>query len=399
MTPPLLLTIFDVLVFIVVVVPLLFLARHRNAIPKLPSSAEAISLPRLSVVIPARDEGTTIERAARSLLAQDYPAFEVIVVDDRSSDATGDVLRELGAKDGRLSVIRVDALPEGWLGKNHALWRGAERANGDWLLFTDADVVFAQGALRRAVAYAVGEKLDHLTLAPRLVARGLALRAFVAFFGYAFVALWGAYLANDPKSKRGVGIGAFNLFRKDAYARIGTMRALSLRPDDDIRLGRRLRGFGFRQRVLNGNQILSVEWYPSLGAAIRGLEKSMYSGMEYRAVDAVGVLLYLLATMVWPFVGVVLLDGIDRVLLGIVVVCLMAALLETYRQSMSPRLGPAAVAVALLLPFSALCFGLAIARSVYLAETRGVRWRGTTYPLALLRAQSGLEGIAANRSR
>jgi hypothetical protein len=309
------------------------------------------------------------------------------------------VLGELQASDARLVVLRVDELPAGWLGKNHALWRGADRANGEWLLFTDADVVFAQGALRQGVAYATAESLDHLTLAPRLVARGLALRAFVAFFGYAFVALWGAHLANDPKSKRGVGIGAFNLFRKEAYERIGTMRALSLRPDDDIRLGRRLRGFGFRQRVLNGNELLSVEWYPSLTAAISGLEKSMYSSMEYRVGDAIGVLLYLGVTMVWPFVGVFVLGGIDRILLGVVVACLMAALLETYRQSMSTRLSPAALLVAVLLPFSAACFAWAIVRSVFLAETRGIRWRGTTYPLSLLRAQSGLEGIAANRSR
>jgi hypothetical protein len=301
-------------------------------------------------------------------------------------------------KDRRLLVLRVDELPAGWLGKNHALWRGAERSTGEWLLFTDADVLFAPGALRKAVAYAAAERLDHLTLAPRLVARGLPLRAFVAFFGYAFIALWGAYLANDPKSTRGVGIGAFNLVRRSAYERIGTMRALSLRPDDDIRLGRRLRAFGFRQRVLNGNDLLSVEWYPSLGAAIRGLEKSMYPSMEYRVVDAVGVLLYLGATMVWPFVGVLLLGGIDRVLLAVVVACLMAGFLETYRQSMRP-LSPSALVLALLLPLSAVCFGYAIARSVYLAETRGVRWRGTTYPLSLLRAQSGLEGTAANRRR
>ncbi|HVD31836.1 MAG TPA: glycosyltransferase [Methylomirabilota bacterium] len=399
MTPPLALTVFDALVFLAVVVPFLLLIRHRNAIPKLPALQEPSRLPRLSVVVPARDEGSTIGRALGSLLGQDYPDLEIIVVDDRSSDATGEVLRELAAKDSRLLVLRVDELPAGWLGKNHALWRGADRASGEWLLFTDADVVFGQGALRRALAYAIAEGLDHLTLAPRLVARGIALRAFVAFFGYAFVALWGAYLANDPKSERGVGIGAFNLVRRSAYERIGTMRALSLRPDDDIRLGRRLRGFGFRQRVLNGNELLSIEWYPSLSSAISGLEKSMYSSMEYRLIDAVGVLVYLVAIMVWPFVGVLLLGGIDRVLLATVVACLMAALLETYRQSMSPTLTPTALVVALLLPFSAACFGWAIVRSVYLAETRGVRWRGTTYPLSLLRAQSGLEGIAANRSR
>jgi glycosyltransferase involved in cell wall biosynthesis len=399
MTAPLVLTLFDSLVFLAVVVPFFLLIRHRNAIPNLPALGEPLTLPRVSVVVAARDEGSTIGRAVGSLLAQDYPDLEVIVVDDRSSDTTAQVLRELAGQDRRLAVLRVDDLPAGWLGKNHALWRGADRANGEWLLFTDADVVFAPGALRQAVAYATVETLDHLTLAPHLVARGLALRAFVAFFGYAFIALWGAYLANDPKSKRGVGIGAFNLVRRSAYERIGTMRALSLRPDDDIRLGRRLRGFGFRQRVLNGNRLLSVEWYPSLSAAIKGLEKSMYSSMEYRVVDAVEVLIYLGATMVWPFVGVLLLGGIDRVLLAVVVACLLAALIETYRQSMSLRLTPSALAIALLLPFSATCFAWAIVRSVYLAETRGVRWRGTTYPLSLLRAQSGLEGIAANRSR
>jgi len=121
--------------------------------------------------------------------------------------------------------------------------------------------------------------------------------------------------------------------------------------------------------------------------------------MEYRVVDAALVVILLFATMVWPFLGVILLDGADRVLLSVVVVCLMAGLVETYRQSMSPTLTPSALVIALLMPFAAACFAWAIARSVYLAETRGVRWRGTTYPLSLLRAQSGLEGTAANRSR
>ena len=398
MTAPLL-TIFDALVFVAVVVPFVLLIRRRSAIPRLPEAAGHPALPRVSVVVPARDEASAIGRAVASLLAQDYADFEVIVVDDRSSDTTGDVVRELTAKDPRVEALRVDALPAGWLGKNHALWRGADLATGEWLLFTDADVIFAPGALRRAVAYATAHELDHLTLAPRLVARGLALRAFVAFFGFTFIALWRAYLANDPTSKRGVGIGAFNLVRRAAYEKIGTMRALSLRPDDDIRLGRRLRAFGFRQRVLNGNELLSVEWYPSLRAAIAGLEKSIYSTMEYRVVDAALVVILLFATMVWPFLGIILLDGVDRVLLSVVVVCLMAGLVETYRQSMSPTLTPSTLVIALLMPFAAACFAWAIARSVYLAETRGVRWRGTTYPLSLLRAQSGLEGTAANRSR
>ena len=387
------LAILDALVFIAVVVPFILLVRHRGAIPALPAVKAPGALPSLSVIVPARNEATAIGRALASVLAQDYPGLEIVAVDDRSTDGTGDVLRELAAANPSLRVLRIDDLPSGWLGKNHALWRGAQRSRGTWLLFTDADVVFAPGALRRALAYALAERLDHLTLAPRLVSRSFMLGAFVAFFAYAFVALWGAYLANDPNSKRGVGVGAFNLVRREAYEAIGTMAALSLRPDDDIRLGRRLRAFGFRQRVLNGREWLSVSWYPSLAAAVRGLEKSMFSSLEYRLVDAGAVVLFIISTMVWPFVGVIVLDGIDRALLAMVVVCQLAGFLETYRQSMG-RIDARAVAQAALLPITALLFAYAIVRATYLALVTGrVTWRDTAYPLAELRAQTGLEGV------
>lgn len=374
------------------VVPFALLVRHRDAIPRLPELAAPVGLPSLSVVVPARNEEAGIRAALTSLLSQDYPGLEVVAVDDRSTDGTGDALRQAAASAPALRVLRIDDLPAGWLGKNHALWRGAAIARGQWLLFTDADVVFAPGALRRAVALALAERLDHLTLAPLIVARGLLLRAFVAFFGYAFITLWGAYRANDPKSRRGVGIGAFNLVRRDAYEAIGTMAALSLRPDDDIRLGRRIRAFGFRQRVLNGRDVIAVAWYPSVGEAVRGLEKSMFASVEYRLADALGSVLFIVATMVWPYVGVVLVDGLDRAVLGVAIACLVAGLTETYRQSMGP-LVPRSIASVALLPVSALLFCFIIARATAIALATGtVTWRDTDYGLAELRAQSGLEG-------
>jgi len=109
--------------------------------------------PRVSVVVPSRDEAEAIEAAAQSLLVQDYPELELIAVDDRSSDGTGAILDRLAAADRRLGVVHVDALPEDWLGKNHACHRGAERATGEWLLFTAGDVVFAPGALRRVAGW------------------------------------------------------------------------------------------------------------------------------------------------------------------------------------------------------------------------------------------------------
>jgi hypothetical protein len=194
-----------------------------------------------------------------------------------------------------------------------------------------------------------------------------------------------------------VGVGAFNLVRRRAYDAIGTMRALSLRPDDDIRLGRRLRAFGFRQRVLNGRELISVEWYPSLRAAVSGLEKSLYASTEYRAFDAAAVVLFIAATMVWPYAGVVVLGGVDRILLAVVVLCLAAGCAETHRQSIGPLTAKGIAAVALF-PVAAVSFAFAIVRSAFLAERRGITWRGTVYPLSLLRSQTGLEGAPSATS-
>ncbi len=130
--------------------------------------------PSASVVVPARDEEAVVGEALGSLLDQDYPgSLEVLVVDDRSTDRTGEIIAGLAARyPERLTALRVDDLPEGWLGKNHALYRGAEEARAEWLLFTDADVRFAPGCIKEAVYYALSENLDHLTLSPELVRGG-----------------------------------------------------------------------------------------------------------------------------------------------------------------------------------------------------------------------------------
>jgi cellulose synthase/poly-beta-1,6-N-acetylglucosamine synthase-like glycosyltransferase len=208
--------------------------------------------PFVSVVVAARDEREAVEAALRSLLEQDYPGrLEVIAVDDRSTDGTGDIMAGLAAgRSGRLRHLRVDGLPEGWLGKNHALWVGAGEAEGGWLLFTDADVRFGPDCVELAVRHAVNEGLDHLALAPELVSRGTALKSFVAAFVLAFEVTQRPWRVSDSDAKESVGVGAFNLVRREAYEGAGTHEAVRMRPDDDLRLGRALKEAGFRQAVL-----------------------------------------------------------------------------------------------------------------------------------------------------
>src|SRR5947199_2314204 len=209
-------------------------------------------LPRVSIIIPARNEERNLEEALRSILALDYDNLEIDVVDDRSTDRTGEILDRLAAVEPRLRVVHVRELPPGWLGKNHALWLGAEKATGDFLLFTDADVVFEPSALRRAVGAMVSDGLDHLTASPEIARPSVLFELFIGAFSLFFALFTKPWKVRDPRSPHHVGIGAFNLVRAAAYRAAGGHRAIAMRPDDDLKLGKLLKTRGFRSELVFG---------------------------------------------------------------------------------------------------------------------------------------------------
>lgn len=347
-------------------------------------------LPRLSVIVPALNEEEQLAAAVESMLRQDYPDLELVLVNDRSTDSTGNVMAALeGRYPGRVRVVTVEHLPPGWLGKNHALWVGTQQATGQWLLFTDADVVFDPTCFRRAVGYCQQHGLDHLTMFPRLTGQGYLATAFVSFFATMFMIGERPHAANNPKSKHGVGIGSFNLLRSTTYQAVGTHQAISLRPDDDLRLGRRIRKLGFRQQIVSGIGMASVQWYSSVGEAIRGLEKNMFANFDYRVVKTTGMAASLLVGNLCPYVALWFSTGAARWLwlAGMAaqwVVVLYGGYLSGHRR---------AFLYLPLLPWLFVLTAYAIARSMVLALSRGgIYWRGTFYPLQLLRSQTGYEG-------
>lgn len=370
-----------------------YLIRARLGIPRLsqvvtPSASTTPTPPRLSVIIPARNEADRLLEAATSILRQEYPALEIILVNDRSTDGTSAIMAALAAAHpDRVRVVTVEHLPPGWLGKNHALWVGARRATGAWLLFTDADVVFEPGCFRQAVAYAEEHGLDHLALYPQVQARGYWLEAFVSFFVYGFLSGSRPHLATDPKSAVGIGIGGFNLLRRTAYEAIGTHQAISLRPDDDLRLGRRIKLFGFRQGLVFGVDLARVEWYPTLAAAVVGVEKGLFPGLDYSLAKTAASIGFLWSAMILPYLAVWRARGLDRqLLLASIGVHTANYLYANHLRGRSVyRLAPA-------LPLTGLILTYMVLRSAYLALARhGIRWRDTLYPLEELRGQTGLE--------
>lgn len=337
--------------------------------------------PRVSIVVAARNEARGIGDAVRSMLTQRYPDYEVLVVDDRSTDGTGDILTGLAAAHPELRVVRIDDLPAGWLGKNHALQQGAESATGEWLLFTDADVHMDPLALSRAVRYAEERRVDHLVVAPNLQLPGFLLEAFGVFFMFAFLSFSKPWKASNPRSWFFVGVGAFNLVRASAYRAVDGHRRIRLRPDDDMKLGKILKRGGFRQDALSGDGVITVEWYHSLGEMVRGFEKNMFSGVEYSILFSVAGGCAQLAVAVLPLPLLLVTSGAAQVILGIQVVVSMVLFGVLARQN---RTTPA---VAPLYPVVVLLFVFILWRTMVLNLVQGgIHWRDTFYPLRELKA-------------
>ena len=336
--------------------------------------------PLVSIIVPGRDEGAMIEQALRSLLALDYPQLEIIAVDDRSQDATGAVMDRLAAVDPRLQVVHVTELPAGWLGKNYAMHRAATIARGEWLLFTDGDIVFAPETIRLAMAWVLHRKVDHLCLNPSLVPGGYWENAMTTCFGLMFFAGFLAWLVPTRWKGAYCGIGAFNLVRGAVYREVGGFERLRLDVLDDVHLGKLIKHAGFRQQLLVGEDLIRVRWQNSFWGVIRGLEKNSFAALHYSLRELIGSTVLLLVVCLSPYVGPAFLP--HPAAWGY----LGSALLMHATYAFLAVRCKAGARVCPVLPVMFLMFIYVMWRSAAVTLRQGgVRWRDTLYPLDELR--------------
>ena len=248
------------------------------------------------------------------------------------------------------------------------------------LLFTDADVSYCPAALRKAVSALEDDRLDHLTVGPLIWSRSLWVGLLIGFFGRGFTVFFRPWEAIDPKSKCYVGLGAFNLVRRRVYEQIGGHQRISLRPDDDMKLGKVIKDAGFRQDIRHGQREMSVPWYPTIGAFVRGLEKNVLAGVDYRVTQlSVNLTLVLLMTLA-PWVLLALGDWPTRAVAG------AALFLSVGSLAVFLRLAGVGPWWGVLEPIVGLIFVYTFARSVILTKWRGgIYWRDTFYPLEEMR--------------
>lgn len=347
---------------------------------RLADHAGRIDGPLVSVVVAARDEGPNIEAALSSLLAQKYERIEIIAIDDRSADDTGTVLDRMAAKDSRIRVLHVTELPPHWLGKNHALHVGAAVATGEYLLFTDADVIFDPMAVARGVAFMDERRVDHLTVGPELDSPSLMLELVVTFFSLGFLLLYRPWHAEDPKRNEHIGIGAFNLVRASCYRGFEGHKRIALRPDDDIKLGRLVKLAGGRQAVAGGVGVIKVRWYSTVGELARGLRKNTFAGLNYSVLMAIGGIVSQLAVNIWPFIALFVVSGplwwLNAIAAGLLMSMYVAVAIG----------GGARPWLAVGFPIAAAIFVYIIVVATWITLRRGgIEWRGTFYSLDELR--------------
>jgi hypothetical protein len=280
----------------------------------------------------------------------------------------------------RLTIIHLRELPDGWLGKPHAMWKAAQQATGDWLLFTDADVVFRADALRRGMAYAMESKADHLVIFPTHIDWSVSKKIMLAGFNMLFVFGHRPWKTSDPKSRDHMGVGAFNLVKRSIYDAVGGFEKLRMEIIEDMRLGKLIKDAGYAQRNVLGRDLLLLPWGSGALAIIANLTKNFFALMQFSVARALGAIFVLLFFNILPFAAIWLAPGWAK---SGFIVSLMAIFCLYIGMSWNMPIWP------YYFFFHPISTGLLVytmlKSMMHTLRNDGVIWRGTHYSLAELR--------------
>jgi glycosyltransferase involved in cell wall biosynthesis len=338
---------------------------------------------RVSIIVPARNEEEHVGPALTRLLQLDYDNYEVIAVNDRSTDRTGEVMNQVASTEktsGRLKILHIRELPPGWLGKVHAMWSAANQATGDWLLFTDADVLFRPDVLNRALTYAEFESADHVVLLPQIIMRSPGERMTIAFFQTLFVFGHRPWKVADPKTKDHMGVGAFNMIHRSVYDAVGTYQALRFEVLDDMKLGKIVKNAGYAQRNVFGDDLISLRWAVGAMGMVNNLTKNFFAIMSFQPWRLLLSAFVLVLLNLFPFLGICLANGWQRLPYAVALASIFAIYVGMSWKSDVPPY------YFVLHPVGTVLFVYIMLRSMSLTLARGgVEWRGTFYPLEELR--------------
>lgn len=357
----------------------------RRGQPLVPASVQIKNAPFVSILVPARDEEKRVlERAVRSMLAQDYPRFEVIAVDDRSTDATKAILDKISVSDERLRVIAGAELPAGWLGKPHALAQGLSIARGSWILATDADMIFAREVLSTAIEHAEASGYDAVTLIPRVECLSFWERVFMPTFGWFMLVSRPPERVNDPRRREAVGIGGFFLIRRAALERVGGYAAVRAEVAEDLRVAEMLKESGARLRLEYAPDLVATRMQTSFREIWEGFTKNLFAGARFKLLPAltgsVAVLLFAVApALVAVACALVMAASDGSEIMRLFIPASLIWIIQIVTFAIINRAWNIPALYALTVPLGHALFVLILLNSARLiASGRGVKWKGRT---------------------
>ena len=359
------------------------IARGVRLVPQLKDvpPADGANLPKISILVAARDEARKLPEALASFLAIDYPNYEVVAVNDRSTDETRNILDAAAREHMNLKVVHLESLPEGWLGKPHALQQAYDHSAGEWLIFTDADVYFAPDLLRLAIALTLANRWDHLTLLGRAEMFRFFEKITMTFFGFGFVIGTRPWQAHNPKSRGYLGVGAFQMVRRSSYEAMGTHRKLRMEVIDDMKLGKLIKEAGFASGAARAGERVSVHWHDGVRNIVRGTTKNFFATSGFSVPRTLFRIFGLLLMCVFPVCAVAFMHGWALAFDVIAIALPVIAHGEAAREFGESRLW------GLSLPIGALIFVWMLGRSMVVTLRQGgIEWRGTFYPLKDLKS-------------
>ena len=344
--------------------------------------------PRVTMIVPCRNEAAGIEACLRSLLEQDYPDFQVIAVDDRSDDATGEVIDALSTREPKLTALHVKPgeVPEGWLGKPNAIWKAVGTADGAWLIFIDSDCTLAPQTVREAITTGVVREFDLVSFVPRFISGGFWDGLMTPLCGMATGGMYTMMFANNAMQKKvAFACGQFIAIRREVYDATGGHAAIRDTAGEDVEMARRLKRAGYRPRLGWGMDLITTRMYATWSAIYTGWGRNFIGashGSPNRVIAAAAFVICCVLS-VWPALawGAYLTlhhawEGPIWIIAGV-----LHALLITIAIVDSYRWGRASVGYALLWPISTIALLVIFTRSIYFAMTKQIVWRGVRYDL------------------
>ncbi len=339
--------------------------------------------PFVSVLVPARnEEGRVLDACIRSILSQDYGRSEVIAVNDRSTDATGVILHAIARADARLRVIEGREPPAGWLGKPHALQQALLASNGEWVLATDADMIYEQAALRTAVARAIENNYDALTLIPHIICLTFWERVFMPVFGWFMVMVAPVHRVNNLQSREAMGVGGFFLIRREWLRRVGTYDAVRAEVAEDLRMAELLKHSGARLRIEYAPALISTRMQPTFREIWEGFTKNLFAGTKFSLFQTIfggcSVLLFAVGPILVALTcALALLTGASAEWLRLLVPALLAWAIQVSIFAIINLSWNVPVAYALTVPLGhALFVAILFNSALKIVTGSGVTWKG-----------------------